>query len=96
MTEVRPEGGIYSITWDGAKSFPDKSSTQTIVRITAVSGSPYKLALEAEPAIGGTATDETGEDPYEENVEVQIKAESNPGWGFVNWTGDYPTGVPVC
>ena len=89
LTKVRPGGEVYSITWDGAKSFANKSSTQTIVRITAVSGSPYDLTLETDPAMGGTASDETGEDSYEENVKVDIKAEPNPGWGFVYWTGDY-------
>ncbi len=96
LTEVRPEGGVYSITWDGAKSFPDESSTKTIVRITAVSNSPYDLSLMAEPVIGGEAIDLTDADPYEVNAQVDIKAEANPGWGFVKWTGDYPTVVPVC
>ncbi len=50
----------------------------------------------AAPEIGGTAIDVTNDDPYEVGARVDIKADPNPGWDFVNWTGDYPTGVPVC
>jgi len=46
----------------------------------------YDLIMAADPEVGGTATDLTGESPYTEGAEVSIKAEANEGYEFVNWT----------
>jgi len=46
----------------------------------------YELNTVADLAEGGTATDETNAGPYEEGDVVNIKAEANEGWEFVNWT----------
>jgi len=51
----------------------------------------YDLTMAADPEVGGTATDLTNESPYAEGTEVNIKAEANEGYGFVNWTA--PAGV---
>ena len=46
----------------------------------------YTLTMAASPAAGGTATDITGESPYEEGTEVSISATANTGYVFTNWT----------
>lgn len=46
----------------------------------------YALTMAVNPTEGGTATDETGESPYEEGDGVSIKAEAAAGWEFVGWT----------
>ena len=51
----------------------------------------YELTIASDPVAGGTATDETDDGPYQEGASVDIKAEANPGWRFVNWTA--PAGV---
>ncbi len=87
LTDVAP-GGPYTITWDGMESFPETYYEETVIRLTATSFK-YILIMEAETANGGTVTDVTNTAPYEEDAVVQIKAEPNEGWAFVNWTGDY-------
>jgi len=46
----------------------------------------YDLTMEADPAIGGTATDVTGTSPYAADTVVSISAEENGGYVFVGWT----------
>jgi len=46
---------------------------------------PYNLNLEVNPTGVGTVT---GEGQYEDGEQVNISAEANPGWEFVNWTDD--------
>jgi hypothetical protein len=46
----------------------------------------YNLTLVADPAAGGTATDETKGSPYTEGTIVSIEAEANTGYQFANWT----------
>jgi large repetitive protein len=45
----------------------------------------YNLNLEVSPADAGTVT---GAGQYEAGEQVNITAEANPGWEFVNWTDD--------
>ena len=45
----------------------------------------YYLTMVASPPAGGDATDETKTPPYEEDEEVNIKAEAATGYEFVNW-----------
>jgi hypothetical protein len=59
--------------------------------ITANFLAVYNLTMAADPDVGGTATDLTNESPYTEGTEVNIKAEANEGYEFLNWTA--PTGV---
>jgi hypothetical protein len=46
----------------------------------------YELTMVADPEVGGTATDVTGEYWYAEGTQVSIKTEANLGYHFVNWT----------
>ncbi|MFP4691670.1 MAG: LamG-like jellyroll fold domain-containing protein [Bacteroidales bacterium] len=48
----------------------------------------YTLTLAADPVDGGTVTDVTDDAPYNIGDEVEIKAEANDGWSFVNWIDD--------
>jgi len=45
----------------------------------------YNLNIEINPAGAGTVT---GAGQYEADEEVNLTAEANPGWEFVNWTDD--------
>jgi hypothetical protein len=51
----------------------------------------YELTLAVSPLDSGTATDETNAGPYPEGAKIDIKAEANMGYRFVNWTA--PVGV---
>jgi len=53
---------------------------------TSCGTSGYDLTMAADPASGGTATDETGGSPYAEGAIVKIKAEAKTGYQFVSWT----------
>jgi len=46
----------------------------------------YALTMAENPAAGGTATDETGGSPYEENAAVNISAVAASCYRFVGWT----------
>ena len=46
----------------------------------------YDLTMAVNPVEGGTATDETGESPYQEDTDVSIKAVANTGYHFVGWS----------
>jgi uncharacterized repeat protein (TIGR02543 family) len=48
--------------------------------------SGYDLTMAADPASGGTATDETKGSPYAEGRIIKIKAEAKTGYQFVSWT----------
>ncbi|MDH4269592.1 MAG: hypothetical protein OEV52_04770 [Dehalococcoidia bacterium] len=53
---------------------------------TGCGTSGYELTMAADPAAGGTATDETKGSPYAEGTIVKIKAEAKTGYQFVSWT----------
>jgi len=46
----------------------------------------YELTMAVSPLDSGTTTDETNIGPYPEGAMIDIKAEANMGYGFVNWT----------
>ncbi len=46
----------------------------------------YDLTMEAIPTAGGTASDLTNDSPYGSGAEVNIQADSNPGYTFTGWT----------
>jgi len=60
-----------------------------IAGVVGCEGEPepeYALTMAANPAGGGTATDETSGSPYAEGADVSIKAVPNTGYEFVGWT----------
>ena len=54
-------------------------------------GDTYELIMAANPAGGGTATDETGGSPYGVLESVDIKAVAAPCYRFVSWSA--PVGI---
>ena len=54
-------------------------------------GDTYELIMAANPAGGGTATDETGGSPYGVLESVDIKAVADPCYRFVSWSA--PVGI---
>lgn len=46
----------------------------------------YDLTMAVDPTTGGTAIDETGGSPYEEDATVNVKAIANEGYQFAGWT----------
>jgi len=54
-------------------------------------GDTYELIMAANPAEGGTATDETGGSPYGVLESVDIKAVADPCYRFVSWSA--PVGI---
>jgi len=51
----------------------------------------YELTMAVSPLGSGAATDMTNESPYIEGAMVNIKAEANVGYHFVNWAA--PAGI---
>ncbi len=58
-------------------------STSVTVTVTEQPPSTYPLTLVANPERSGMAE---GAGDYEEGAQVNISAEANSGWQFVNWT----------
>ena len=56
-----------------------------ILKVIGVEPETYTLTLEANPTAGGTVT---GSGDYAEGAEVEITAEANEGYKFINWTID--------
>lgn len=46
----------------------------------------YNLTTTASPAEGGTINPQSGD--YLRNSTIDVNAEANPGWQFVDWEGD--------
>ncbi|MGB6872561.1 MAG: GLUG motif-containing protein [Dehalococcoidia bacterium] len=55
----------------------------------------YDLTMAADPAAGGTATDETNGSPYTAGAAINIKAEANAGYEFAGWTATAGTFADV-
>ena len=54
-----------------------------------VAGSIYNLTMAVSPGGGGTTTPAAGgPDSYSEGTVVAVSATANPGYRFVNWSGD--------
>ena len=88
-----PDAGYRFVEWTGdVSTIDDVYATATNITmngdyaITANFVAVYDLTMAADPEVGGTATDLTGESPYAEGAEVSIKAEANEGYAFANWT----------
>jgi hypothetical protein len=64
-------------------TMPDQAVT-----VTANFEAAYNLTMVADPVAGGSAIDVAAEGAYAEGTEVNIKAETAAGYGFVNWTAD--------
>jgi|GEM_PF-5705401 len=88
------EAGYNFIEWTGDTDYLDDpvSDTATVTMpakdIDLTAGFEmidYQLALNADPEEGGNVT---GEGIYNIGDEVDIIAEANEGWDFVEWTGD--------
>ncbi len=93
--EATPEPGYVFTGWTGdIGGIDDPNAASTFITmnddatVTANFVRVYDLTMAVDPTEGGTATDETDESPYTEGTEVNIKAEANEGWEFVNWTSD--------
>ena len=76
-----------------AGEFDDEDAAETTfampaqdVTVTANFAPVYDLTMAANPAAGGTATDETGTSPYPAGTGVDIKAIANPPYQFFKWT----------
>ncbi len=95
-----PADGYRFIEWEAtAGQFDDAEKAETTftmpdedATVTASFAEAYELTLAVDPAGGGTAIDVTGDSPYAEGTVVDIRAEAEQGYGFVNWTSD-PEGI---
>ncbi len=88
------EGATVDFYVSGRKTdqtHPFHSGWTTPLDLTATTPT-YTLTMAADPEAGGNATDETGMSPYPEGAIVDIKAEAEEGYEFVNWTSD-PQGI---
>jgi len=97
-----PNPGYKFVNWTGnvgtIANVNTASTTITMVGCYSITANfaliptyAYELTMAADPEAGGTATDLTNESPYAEAAEVNIIAEANEGYRFVNWTA--PAGV---
>ena len=95
-----PADGYRFLEWGAtAGQFNDAENAQTTfimpaeaATVTASFAEAYELTMAVDPADGGTAIDVTGDSPYAEGTVVDIRAEAEQGYGFVNWTSD-PEGI---
>jgi hypothetical protein len=90
-----PDAGYRFARWTGdVDAIQDVDEAATTISIEgdyAITAnfelSPtYELIMLADPEVGGTATDLTGDPPYVESTQVTIRAEANPGYHFAGWT----------
>ena len=91
--------GYEFVEWSGACSGSgacqvtmdaDKSVTAHFAAIPQ-----YDLTVAVDPAGGGTTTPGAGVHTYDENEIVNVTAEANPGYEFVEWSGAC-TGSGAC
>jgi hypothetical protein len=86
--------GYHFVNWTApAGTFANVNAAQTTftmpaqnVTVTANFLPVYDLAMVANPAGEGTATDLTNASPYTAGTLVSIRAAANSGYHFVNWT----------
>ncbi|MDD3777565.1 MAG: hypothetical protein PHN32_08170, partial [Actinomycetota bacterium] len=94
-----PAAGYQFVNWtsSGGGTFGDASDPSTTftmpganVTVTAnfalIPPDTYTLTMAENPAGSGTASDQTGTGPYEEDETVNILATPAAGYQFVNWT----------
>jgi len=85
------EDAIIHFYVDGQEAdqtFPyhDGWTTELNLTVTPPPVPKYALTITADPALGGSASDETAGSPYEAGAVVNIKAVPAAGYGFVSWT----------
>ncbi len=77
--------------WSGAAEGTN-SSTSVIMdapkEVTACFDPLYSLTVVISPDGGGTVAKDPSQAPYRSGTVVNITATANPGYRFVNWTGD--------
>ncbi|NMI89285.1 hypothetical protein GLU26_02140 [Nanohaloarchaea archaeon] len=59
-----------------------------VTRNETISVGPKEFNLEIESSEGGSTNPSSGNYTYEEGKSLTVKASSNLGWEFDNWTGD--------
>jgi hypothetical protein len=69
----------------GASLDSTELSTAPGADVLVTVASHYTLTVTANPPEGGTVT---GSGPYDPGAVVRVLATPNPGWTFLNWTGD--------
>jgi len=86
--------GYRFINWTGDVADPNSPTTTVTMddnkTVTANFGPPphYTLTMAVNPVGGGTTDPTVGAHEYPEGTVVDISATPNPGYQFLNWTGD--------
>ena len=90
-----PDNGFYFTGWTG-DSIVDLNSTSTTIRISGdhsiqanfaeIPINKFLLQLHSSPAFAANSL--FGSGTYDENQIVEISAVPNPGYSFVNWSGN--------
>ncbi len=98
QAEAIPNDGWEFEEWTGDTDYINDTALGTVT-VTMPAGNvtltakfdmiDYELTLIADPEGGGSVEDVTDDTHYNIGDEVDIKAEANAGWEFVNWSGDY-------
>jgi len=81
-------GGTYDTNFDDVND-PSTTFTMPAANVTVSANFekiPYNLTMAKDPSAGGTATDETGTNPYVMDDSINILATPATGYEFVNWT----------
>jgi hypothetical protein len=86
--------GYRFVNWSGDVADPNAPSTTVTVDMTktvTANFEPipvYTLTMAVSPGEGGTTSPAAGDHSYSEGELVSIAATANPGYRFVNWSGD--------
>tara|TARA_R100001143_G_scaffold52481_2_gene47670 strand:+ start:32281 stop:34593 length:2313 start_codon:yes stop_codon:yes gene_type:complete len=100
-TESFPEGSTITLTaqpeeewifssWSGditSNENPIELEIDGPIEITATFFRTYNFTATSVPAEGGDITPASGD--YIRNSTIEVTAEANPGWKFVDWEGDF-------
>jgi hypothetical protein len=79
-SDIDPTANLTAKVVDGILTFDvDGFSRYTVLEDL------FELLLVASPAEGGSATINTGESPYTAGTIIEIEAEANTGYEFLNW-----------
>jgi hypothetical protein len=89
--------GFVNWTANPTVAFGDASAAETTftmpsqaVTLVAHFGVLYELNMAADPVSAGNAIDVAAQGAYVAGATVSIRAEPEPGYGFVYWTADAP------
>ena len=90
-----PNNGFYFTGWTG-DNIGDLNSTSTTIRISGdhsihanfaeIPEDKFLLQLHTSPAFAANSL--SGSGTYDQNQSVEISAVPNPGYSFVNWSGN--------